>query len=817
MKKNISINISGIIFHIEEDGYDQLKEYLESIHRYFSTYDDSTEIIADIENRIAEIFLSKLKEDRQVITLEDVEELKATMGGIKDFKAVEMEEEPESEEEELFVGEEDESTYSRTAEAQRKLYRDEKRKILGGVLAGIAHYFTIDPLWIRLIFILLFLGISILPQMGAVLFIAYILMWIIVPGTYELEEQKAVKKMFRNPDDKVFGGVCSGISAYFGMDPVVIRLIFVLLIFFGGTGVILYLILWIILPEARTLTDKMEMQGEPVTLKNIETNIKKSLKVGQEGEESIWVRILLFPFRLIAEVFSWISKILGPLATFFVEAIRVIFGLILVITAISVTIALIIVGAAAIGLYAGSSPFMYWDFPMDLLLNQFTIWPVLGILFSILIPQIFLVILGISIIAKQLFLNAKVGWSLFALWIISVGVVAFTLPPIINDFRNEGEYKQVETYNLEGKTAVLQLNEVGLEDYRATTLRIRGHQDPDIILEQRFEAKGRTRQSAADNAQMVTYGVSLQDSIFTFDSNIQFKEDARFRDQKLRMVLYMPYGQKFILDENLEHILRNTLYPHGYNAYQMEGNVWAFNEDGLTCLTCEEDREKENIDEDEDQTISFSGDEKYRNEFAFRDFDALDVSDFFKIDIVQNDEFEVIVKSEHDVLDRVNLSMENNSLKLRMDASYQDWMKKMERVVVYISMPELSSVIISGASEARISGFDESDLYVELSGAAFADMDVNVQDLQIHMDGATKMELSGNGNDLRLKATGASSFKGFEYTVRNGSVESAGVATVRINAVEELELEMSGASHVRYMGSPRTITNRSRGTTLTQE
>ena len=95
MKKNISINISGIIFHIEEDGYDHLKEYLESIHRYFSTYDDSTEIIADIENRIAEIFLSKLKEDRQVITLEDVEELKATMGGIKDFKAVEMDEEPE--------------------------------------------------------------------------------------------------------------------------------------------------------------------------------------------------------------------------------------------------------------------------------------------------------------------------------------------------------------------------------------------------------------------------------------------------------------------------------------------------------------------------------------------------------------------------------------------------------------------------------------------------------------------------------------------------------------------------------------------------
>ena len=69
MKKNISINISGIIFHIEEDGYDKLKEYLETIHRYFSSYDDSSEIIADIENRIAEIFLSKLKDGIQVIVI----------------------------------------------------------------------------------------------------------------------------------------------------------------------------------------------------------------------------------------------------------------------------------------------------------------------------------------------------------------------------------------------------------------------------------------------------------------------------------------------------------------------------------------------------------------------------------------------------------------------------------------------------------------------------------------------------------------------------------------------------------------------------
>ena len=154
MKKNISINISGIIFHIEEDGYEKLKNYLESINKYFSAFDDSGEIIADIESRIAEIFLSKLNEGKQVITAEDVEALVSTMGSIKDFQAIEETESVDepgkpSEEKSEKAGEEKEYT------PPKKLYRDNKRKLLGGVCSGIAHYFSIDPLWIRLLVIIL--------------------------------------------------------------------------------------------------------------------------------------------------------------------------------------------------------------------------------------------------------------------------------------------------------------------------------------------------------------------------------------------------------------------------------------------------------------------------------------------------------------------------------------------------------------------------------------------------------------------------------------------------------------------------------------
>src|SRR5688500_1161194 len=141
MKKNISINISGIIFHIEEDGYETLKKYLDSINRYFSTFEDSSEIMADIESRIAEIFLSKLNEGKQVITAEDVNALIATMGSDSDFKAAE--EQPPLGSTYQNTGSPSYSepssgfTASATYAPPKVLRRDQRRKILGGVCAGI--------------------------------------------------------------------------------------------------------------------------------------------------------------------------------------------------------------------------------------------------------------------------------------------------------------------------------------------------------------------------------------------------------------------------------------------------------------------------------------------------------------------------------------------------------------------------------------------------------------------------------------------------------------------------------------------------------
>jgi hypothetical protein len=123
MKKNISINIGGIIFHIEEDGFDKLKNYLDAINRYFSDFKDSQEIISDIENRIAEIFLGKLKEDKQVIELEDVNALMVTLGSIEDFQKAE-------ETDQAFEEKTEESYQNQEQTGTKKLYRDTKDTFL---------------------------------------------------------------------------------------------------------------------------------------------------------------------------------------------------------------------------------------------------------------------------------------------------------------------------------------------------------------------------------------------------------------------------------------------------------------------------------------------------------------------------------------------------------------------------------------------------------------------------------------------------------------------------------------------------------------
>ncbi len=798
MKKNISINISGIIFHIEEDGFDTLKKYLDSINKYFSSFEDSSEILADIESRIAEIFLSKLNEGKQVITTEDVSALVTTMGSVSDFQAAEEEEfaQPkESTSERKNNSSSEEKQYS--SATHKTLLRDQKRKILGGVCSGIGNYLNIDPVWIRLLFAVLAFAY------GLTLWI-YIIMWIVVPGSFELDEAEVGRKMYRDTDRKVVGGVAGGLSSFFAIDIIAVRILFVIFSFFGGLGLVVYAVLWIVLPEARSLTDKMQMQGEPVTLSNIESNIKKNLNVKEDEEESTFVKILLLPFRLIGFLLTGLGKILGPL----VEVIRVAIGVFIFLLGLSMTISVVMSAGILFGLLSGASVPILWGvdlheigFPLEAFQRSFPGWTILAGFFAAIIPGIFVILLGVSAIAKRIVFSATVGWSLFILFFVSMIMLAIGIPRIVYSFKEDGEVKVENTYDLEGKTAVLRINEVGMDDYDVTHLTLRGHDESTYKLEQRFEAQGSTRSIAMENAQMVDYNVLVKDSIFTFDSNIQFKNNAIFRAQRLDMILYIPYNKPFVIDDGLYRILNQ------YDYSLREKQTWIMTEFGLHCVSCPDSKDSMYFEEDVEDTFGES------DAFGLVDFDAIDVSGAVDLRIEQGDKFAVELIGSSREKERYRVFKDGNKLIIDLEENHRfSWknnvINNFDEMRINITMPSLHSLELKGSGKVSVKGFNEKETELKVIGAMKIRADINVENLSVEVSGASEVNLSGQGQRMNADIQGASKLNAYDFEVRTARVDANGVSHAKVYVTGTLEMEESFASEVDYRGDPKVIRNR---------
>lgn len=297
MKKVISINFQGQVIAIEETAYEILKQYIESLKSYFLREEDGTEIVNDIENRIAELFGNRLKLGINCITDEDVESIVASIGRPEDFDSdfegdisKNVGEEPKKQSGTNDFNPSQEKTPEEKPD-DRHLYRNSTDKILGGVCSGIAHYLRIDPAFVRLAFVLLF----------SVLFWVYLILWIILKPM-PLASNIA-KRLYRNPSDKVLGGVCGGIATYFKIDSWIPRLIFILPLItnlFGmfsipffpwnhifdkvdfnfnlnGGVVIAYIVLWVIIPKASSVKQKLEMMGEEQYIKSIRDTVSDNV------------------------------------------------------------------------------------------------------------------------------------------------------------------------------------------------------------------------------------------------------------------------------------------------------------------------------------------------------------------------------------------------------------------------------------------------------------------------------------------------------------------------------------------------------------
>jgi phage shock protein PspC (stress-responsive transcriptional regulator) len=519
MNKTISINLGGMFFHIDEDAYQKLSRYFDAVKRSLSP-DGREEIMKDIEGRIAELFHERIQNDRQVIGLVEIDAVIAVMGQPEDYKI----------DEETATAQT--IDYSISSKA-KKLYRDKQNSIIGGVASGFGHYFTIDPVWIRLLFVI-----------------------IVVAGF--------------------------------------------------GSPILIYLILMIIIPEAQTTSQKLEMKGEEITISNIERKVK-------EGFDTIADKIDSIDHQKIAEnTRQGINKTGNALGNFFSLLFsaftKLIGGIIVLFSSISL-VAICITGIFMI---------FSTNMPENFILNHIKtpigletpMWAQgILVLFVFGIPFFFLLILGLKLLINNLRSIGNIAkYTLLATWIITLAIsislgvneatqlafegktvekqelmVSPTDTLLIkfknNDFYSKNIYQETDfrITQDENNKEVIYSNTISIEIMETDA--------PVAYLQVEKLAKGKSAEDARKRAEKIKYNFKFEGNVLQLDNYLVTAVENKFRGQEVALYLYLPKGTLFKTDKNFNNFdfsdnnYFNLHYSSSDYIYRVETGK-------VKCLNC---------------------------------------------------------------------------------------------------------------------------------------------------------------------------------------------------------------------------------------
>jgi len=596
MKKIININLSGRVIPIEDSAYEKLQAYIESLRRYFIHEEGRDEIINDIESRIAELMNEKIRKGASSVTDADVDEIIASMGRPEDFQAADDTETISPGSQSYQNRTTNDGAY--TTRKRNRLYRDSSDKILGGVCSGLANYMNVDPAIIRILFAVITFG-----GFGFGV-IAYLLLWIVLPSR-DLEYYGG-KRLYRNPGDRVFGGVASGIAAYFKREAWTIRLIFaapILLsiilslvswpfyhegvfvpnVVFGSlsaTFIFAYIILWIVLPEAHSDYQRMEMRGEKVDVHSIRQSVQDRAKEFSEdvktSAQNIGNKAKEFANTRGKEFATEVRE----------AARRTSSGLGHVIGVLFKAFFLFIAGSIAFGLLVGL---------MALIFGGIGIWPVKNFLLDGFWQNAFawgtlLLFLAVPIIALITWLirrmmrvrsqNSYLGWIFGGLWTLGWISASLFAASMVSDFRMSNERRppadlaiaqpvnnkmivKVSEPEIEygGSFSWVHFNDDRGFDITEDTLRlanirirIEQSQDSNYHVGIKKYSHGKTIAEAETRAQKIGFNALYKDSILDVASGITIDKDSKFRWQQVIVVIEVPVNKKIRFDETVNKL-----------------------------------------------------------------------------------------------------------------------------------------------------------------------------------------------------------------------------------------------------------------------
>lgn len=900
MKKNISINLQGLIFHIEEDGYDVLGRYLAEVKAHFASFRGHQDIVADIEGRIAEIFSARLSAAKQVITLDDVEAMTAKMGRVRDF-APDLDEEDDAETAGAPAGGTfgPEGTFGTGgpfgpkgpfgpqgpfatggADAPaadgpaKRLFRDMAHRKVAGVAAGLAQYFAVNPLWVRLAFVALvlfkpFLRIGHTYDFDNVVnfsgfaVLLYAVLWVLLPKRYDAPNPDDVapgagplagRRLFRDTDTAKIGGVGAGLAYYLNLDVTLVRVLLLAGLFAGGFTLVLYLILWVVAPEAKTVSEKMQMRGEGVTLSGIDNNLRATV-LDADGNP-----VASGPNRPVGAFLEGAARGARPAVSFLGTLIRWGVGALLIFIGGSSLSGLFV----ALGVVAGLLPstsltngdgrgIRFDDGGsaqgFAAVLHNVQPWAGLVALLAVGIPMLALVLLGLRLILRRSVLGRLGALSLLGLWLVGVAGTAVAGGQLAREFRTRGSVTTTRPLApVPGRSLVLAVrngdNEDGDEFFESVDVNIAPADSGRApFIEQEVRARGN---SAAAARQMATssvhYSFTQQDSVLTLDRGFTLTNDAPLRGQKVTLTLHLPLDKNYRLTKEFVERLDDDDFqgnrrPDGSDAYRAR----LLRNGRFQCLDCptaasdDEDNDRSSDasddssdDDDDDDDSSDNNNGLHLNYGGAPSFDTdlgsygrgrrtFNESDFTKVTVVggyrvvvrHGNTFKIEAGGDEEELNGLRVSRDGNALEIKpRDNSIfgKDWDRDQQKVLIRIEMPAVESLELAGGIQADLGGFDRQDrLRVQQAGVSHLRLNGNYGTLKLSLAGPCRTTATGHADDLSLDAAGAAELAGANLQTRTAKVSLVGGCKARLHVSETLAGEAVGGSEVAYSGKPKSV------------
>lgn len=526
MNKTVTINLGGIVFHIDEDAYQKLSRYFDAIKRSLNNSSGQDEIIKDIEMRISELLGEKLISDKHVIGLKEIDEVIAVMGQPEDYII-----------EDDSKGEPAYQAYKKS----KKLYRDKDKGMIGGVAAGLSHYLGIDVVWIRVILLLFFFGF--------------------------------------------------------------------------GTGILAYIILWIATPEAVTTSEKLEMTGEPVTISSIEKKVREEFDSVSEKFKNVDYDKYGNQIKTGAEKFgNSLSEIVMNIFKVFAKFL----GVILIITGVIVLLSLFI-GIFTIGISNGTFIKLPWQEFVNA--GNFTDYPIwaFGLLmfFAVGIPFFFMTLLGFRLLSPNMkSIGSIAKYTLLALWIIAIAILISIGIQQASEVAYEGKTVRKEAMNLKPTDTLkikFRYNEYYTKDIddndnfrfvqdagnnqliysNNISFEILKTDEKAAFIQIERTARGKSFQEAKKRAEKIQFGYKLEGNQLILDNYLLSSVAEKFRDQEVNIYIYLPEGTAFKVDESAQHydVSDNDFFNLHYSS---DTYTYKVNNSQVKCLNCPEDENEYN-------------------------------------------------------------------------------------------------------------------------------------------------------------------------------------------------------------------------------